>query len=155
MDFALRAADDGDLADALGIFQLLLDLLVGDQRDVAQGARRGDGDLQDGRGVGIELLHHRLLGGLRQVRHDQVDLVLDFLRRDVAVLGEFELNDDQRLAFGGGGAHLVDRLMVLTASSTFLVISVSISSGDAPGLAMMTTTVGISTLGNRSTPSVK
>ena len=26
-----------------------------------------DGDLQDGRGVGIELLHHRLLGGLRQV----------------------------------------------------------------------------------------
>ena len=67
VDFAARAADDGDLADAAGVFQLLLDLLVGDQRDVAQGALGGDGDLQDGRGVGIELLHHRLLGGLRQV----------------------------------------------------------------------------------------
>ena len=46
-------------------------------------------------------------------------------------------------------------LMVLTASSTFLVISVSISSGDAPGLAMVTSTVGISTLGKRSTPRLK
>ena len=33
-------------------------------------------------------------------------------------------------------------LMVLTASSTFLLISVSISSGDAPGFAMITATVG-------------
>ena len=88
MDFAPRAADDGDLADALGVFQLLLDLLVGDQRDVAQRARRGDGDLEDGRGVGIELLDDGLLGGLRQIVDDQVDLVLDFLRGDVAVLRE-------------------------------------------------------------------
>ena len=46
-------------------------------------------------------------------------------------------------------------LMVLTASSTFFVISVSISSGDAPGFAMITATVGISTFGKRSTPRLK
>ena len=40
-------------------------------------------------------------------------------------------------------------LMVLTASSTFLVISVSISSGDAPGSETVTCTVGISTFGKQ------
>src|SRR5690606_7627197 len=43
-------------------------------------------------------------------------------------------------------------LMVLTASSTFSVISVSISSGDAPGLITVTVSVGKSIFGNRSTP---
>ena len=46
-------------------------------------------------------------------------------------------------------------LMVLIASSTFLLISLSISSGDAPGLEMVTSTVGTSTFGNRSTPRLK
>ena len=46
-------------------------------------------------------------------------------------------------------------LMVLTASSIFLLISVSTSSGDAPGLITVTSTVGISTFGNRSTPKLK
>src|ERR1019366_5591621 len=107
MDLAARAAQDGDLADAGGVFQLLFDLLIGDQGDVAQGTAGGDGDLQNGGGVGIELLNHRLLGGLRQLRHDEVDLVLHFLGGHVAVLGQLELNDDQRLAFGRGGAYLV------------------------------------------------
>ena len=40
-------------------------------------------------------------------------------------------------------------LMVLTASSTFLVISVSISSGDAPGLAMITSDGGDVDLGEQ------
>ncbi len=46
-------------------------------------------------------------------------------------------------------------LMVFTASSMRLVMSVSISSADAPGLLTETDTVGKSILGNRSTPRVK
>ena len=38
-------------------------------------------------------------------------------------------------------------LMVLTASSILSVISVSICSGAAPGCTVVTTTVGMSTLG--------
>jgi hypothetical protein len=44
-------------------------------------------------------------------------------------------------------------LIVLTASSILSVISVSTSSGAAPGRRVVTTTVGKSTLGNRSSPS--
>ena len=43
-------------------------------------------------------------------------------------------------------------LMVLTASSILSEISVSICSGDAPGWTVVTTTVGKSTFGKRSTP---
>jgi hypothetical protein len=43
-------------------------------------------------------------------------------------------------------------LIVLTAPSIFLVISVSICSGDAPGLVTDTDTVGTSMFGSRSTP---
>src|SRR4249919_4144280 len=44
-------------------------------------------------------------------------------------------------------------LIVLTASSILSVISVSTSSGAAPGSLVVTTTVGKSTLGKRSSPS--
>ena len=44
-------------------------------------------------------------------------------------------------------------LMALTADSTFSVMSPSISTAEAPGLAMMTVTTGKSTLGNLSMPS--
>ena len=44
-------------------------------------------------------------------------------------------------------------LIVLTASSILSVISVSTSSGAAPGSRVVTTTVGKSTLGKRSSPS--
>ena len=44
-------------------------------------------------------------------------------------------------------------LIVLTASSILSVISVSTSSGAAPGSRVVTTTVGKSTLGKRSRPS--
>src|SRR5580704_18152098 len=46
-------------------------------------------------------------------------------------------------------------LIVFTESSTRLVMSVSTSSADAPGLLTLTDTVGKSILGNRSTPKVK
>ena len=45
--------------------------------------------------------------------------------------------------------------MVLTASSTFCVTCVSISSTEAPGSSVRTLTVGSSTDGKRSTPSRK
>src|ERR1043165_5173479 len=44
---------------------------------------------------------------------------------------------------------------VLTTSSIGCETSVSISSGDAPGKVVRTVTVGKSTAGNRSTPSLK
>ncbi len=44
-------------------------------------------------------------------------------------------------------------LIVLTAPSSALVISLSICSGDAPGLVTVTETVGRSMFGSRSTPS--
>lgn len=45
-------------------------------------------------------------------------------------------------------------LIVLTASSIFSVISVSTSSGAAPGRRVVTTTTGMSTFGKRSSPSL-
>src|SRR5215204_1182967 len=44
-------------------------------------------------------------------------------------------------------------LMVLTASSTLSVTSLSTCSGAAPGRRVVTVTVGKSTVGSRSTPS--
>ena len=46
-------------------------------------------------------------------------------------------------------------LTVLTASSILSVISVSTSSGAAPGSRVVTTTVGKSTLGKRSRPRLR
>ena len=46
-------------------------------------------------------------------------------------------------------------LIVLTASSILSVISVSTSSGAAPGRRVVTTTVGKSTFGKRSSPSLR
>jgi len=46
-------------------------------------------------------------------------------------------------------------LIVLTASSILSVSSVSISSGAAPGSTVVTMTNGNSTLGKRSTPSLR
>src|ERR1035437_101579 len=155
MDLAARAAHDGDLADAGSVFQLLFDLLVGDQGDVSQGTPGGDGNLQNGRGIGIEFLNHRLLSGLRQLRHDEVDLVLHFLGGHVAVLGQLELNDDQRLAFGRGGAHLVhladgvDRVLHLLGDFGFDLLGRSAGVGDDHQDG------GDIALGKRSTPSVK
>ncbi len=95
----LAAADDADLAHAADVLELLLDPLAGDLRDVAQGRGARNDDLQDGRGVGIEFLNDRRLGRFRQVAQNEIDLVADFLRGDVAVLIEQEADDDLRYAF--------------------------------------------------------
>ena len=155
VDLAPRAADDAHLADALRVFELLLDQFVGDHRQIAQRTRRRNRDLQHRRGVRIELLHDGNFRGCGQVVRDQVDLVLHFLRRDVAVLSRSNV-----MITSDWPSDEMDRtsstwLMVLTESSIFFVISVSISSGDAPGSETMICTVGISIFGNRSTPRLK
>ena len=57
---------------------------------LAQRPVAGHDNLQDRHRVGIELLDHRRQRRLREVGNDQVDLVANFLRRDVAVLLEQE-----------------------------------------------------------------
>ena len=51
------------------------------------------------RRVGVELLNDRLFGGDRKIVDDQIDLVADFLRRDVGILLEQEGDEDLRDAF--------------------------------------------------------
>ena len=107
MNFTPRPAHNGDLPNALRVFQLLLDLLIGNQRYIAQGTRGGNRHLQNRRGIGIELLHHRSFCGLRQIIRDQVDLVLYFLRGNIPVLRKFECDHHQRLAFGRCRPHFI------------------------------------------------
>jgi hypothetical protein len=136
VNLALGAAHDGHFAHALGVFQAALDLLVGDQGDVAQRARRRHRNPQNRRGVRVELLHHRHLGRLRQVVDNQVDLVLHFLRRHVAILGQQEGDDHLRLALRRDGADLVhhadgvDRVLYLLADFGFDFLRRSARIGD-------------------------
>ena len=108
VDFAPRAADDADLADALGVFELLLDQLVGDHREIAEGARRETAICMTGVASGSNFWMTGCLAVWGRSLADQVDLVLDFLGGDVAVLRKIERDDDERLAFGRSGAHFVD-----------------------------------------------
>ena len=108
VNFAFGAADDADLTDTFGVLELLLDQLVGDEREITERTRRGDGNLHDRRGIGIELQHDGLLGGLRQIVDDGVDFVLHLLRGDVAVLGKFERDGGEGLAFGRDRDDLID-----------------------------------------------
>ena len=115
-----------------------------------RGRGGGDRDLHHGRGVGIELLNRpaasRVCGrsGEHQVRPCSALPARrrrrSYRARSVTSTSEWPSEEVERTSSIW--------LMVLTASSIFLVISVSISSGDAPGLSMVTDTVGISTLGN-------
>ncbi len=62
-----------------------------------------------GRRGEVELLHRGLQHRARQLRHDAVDAVADFLRGDVGVLLELERHHDLRNALGRGRAEGVDR----------------------------------------------
>ncbi len=66
-----------------------------------RGPRRGDGDLQDGRGIRIELDDDRCLRGAGQIVRDQAEVILHFFGGDIAVLRQIELDQDERLTFGG------------------------------------------------------
>ena len=152
VDLALPAADDHDLADAADALELAAQRLVGVFGDVANRLVGRDRERHDRRGVGIELLDRRLLDRARQRRQDAVDAVAHFLRRDVAVLLEQERDDDVETPSEEVDLSSSMPLMVLTASSILSEISVSISSGAAPGSLVVTTTVGKSTFGKRSRP---
>ena len=67
LNLALPIADEADLADAAERLDVLLDLVVDDLRGFAKIARRGDGNVQNRRRVGCDLLDHRRIGILRQV----------------------------------------------------------------------------------------
>ena len=109
--------------------------------------------LRTGAASGSKLIDARLLDRPRQQRQHAVDLVAHFLRGDVDVLVEQEPDHDLRDALGRDRAQLVDAADGVDASSILSVTSVSICSGAAPGCTVVTTMVGKSILGKRSTPS--
>ena len=154
VDLPRAAADDHDLADAADALELPAQRLVGVLGDVADRLLRRDRERQDRRRIGIELLDRRLVDRLRQQRQHAVDAVAHLLRGDVGVLLEQERDRSPCET----PSDEVERsssmpLIVLTASSILSVISVSTSSGAAPGSRVVTTTVGKSTFGKRSRPS--
>ena len=107
-DLALLSAHDGDLPHARDVFEARLDLLVGDLGHLAQRPRRGHHHLQYRLRVRIELLHHRRLGGFRQVRNYLIHFVAHFLRGHVAAFIEREGNDHRRTAFNRSRGDGID-----------------------------------------------
>ena len=118
LNLARRTADDLDLTDAAHAFERLLDQFVGQPRELLERARAGDDQLQDRRGVGIELLDDRGEGRFRQRRNDEVDLVAHVLGRDVAVFLE-EKRPSPASALDRGRAKLVDAADLVERPSSF------------------------------------
>ena len=88
--------------------QALLDLLV---RDVCQFLERTSAvyrNRQDRRGIEVQALDDRRICIARQLSNDGGNFVADFLSGDVGILVEHELHDNQRHAFEGCRAKLVD-----------------------------------------------
>ena len=99
VDLAARAPHNPHLTHARCVLQFLFDQLVRDHREIAQRPWRGNHHLQHRRRIRIELLHDRHLGRLRQVVRNQIDLVLYFLRRHIAVLCKVKRDHHQGLSF--------------------------------------------------------
>jgi hypothetical protein len=108
LDLAVRSADQLHLADTTHALEPLLDLLVGDLREVAHRQIAADGNLQDRHGARIELLNDRRFGRFGERGRDQRDPIADFLGGDVPVLFEQERDVDLRDAFDRARAELVD-----------------------------------------------
>ena len=90
----------------------------------------------------------------RQERQHAVDAVAHFLRRHVAVLFEQERDDDLRHAFGRVRPQFVDAADRVDGLFDLVGDLGLDSSGAAPGSRVVTTTVGKSTFGKRSSPSL-
>jgi hypothetical protein len=75
---------------------------------LAKVARRGYGDVQDGRCVRRDFLDDGRIGVLREFREDAVHLVPDLLRADLGILVEHELYGDDRDTFRRRRAQIVD-----------------------------------------------
>ena len=96
---ALDLAEDLHVGHAGNRAQLARDARIGEPRELGRRQhRRRDRD-RDDRPIGVvELLNDRLLHLRRQIRADRRDRVAHFLRRDVHVLVEQELDHDHRVA---------------------------------------------------------
>ena len=108
LDLAPAIALQLDRPDILHRLEHLLDLLVGDLRDLLLRSRAEDVELEDRRRIGVLLLDLRRPGVARKLLDDRRDLVADVLRRrlDIALEGERDVH--LRLALIGVRPQLVD-----------------------------------------------
>ena len=108
VDLPLLAPEDVDLTDAVDALDLAAHPLVGELGRVADRPGAAQRDVEDRRGVGVDLRHDGLVDPLGEVGQDVVDVVAHLLRGDVGVLVEVEGDDDQRDALARRRAQLVD-----------------------------------------------
>ena len=153
LDLALPAADDLNRTDAANRFQPLLDLLVGNFGQFAKRPIAVDGNGKNRRSIEIDALDNRRVRIARQLADDGRNLVANFLRGDVGVLVEHELNDNDRNAFKGRRAQFLDAAdRIDHFLDRFRDLRFDFFRACA-GQIVRTVTVGRSILGNRSTPS--
>ncbi len=107
LDLLVQATRDVDLADARHRLQVGLDLVAG---DVVEGVERGagEGDVQDRRGVRVELADDRRAGFGRQLTDDRPHLLLDVDVGLVRVIAVGELHDDRALTLARARRDRVD-----------------------------------------------
>lgn len=108
MHFTAAPAEHEDVSDTGDGLQLFLDFVLDDARDVDGLPLGADGIQDHRRGIGIELLNDRWIDGRRKIAEDEIDLVADFLCRDVHVFLQHERDEDLRQPFDRRGAELVD-----------------------------------------------
>ena len=89
-------------------FDAFLDLLLRRFGHIAQVGRRRYRYAEHGRGIGVELLNRRLLGGLGKVRYHGLHLVFHFLGGDVNVFLEDKLHKNLRDTLDRRRAQLID-----------------------------------------------
>src|SRR6185369_66913 len=107
-DLALAPTEHEYLSDAVGALEASPQHLVRVLRDVTDWLLRCDGDRQNRCRIWVLLLDRRLRDRARQQWQDAVDAIANFLRGDVGVLFEPELDDDLRDAFRRIRAELID-----------------------------------------------
>jgi hypothetical protein len=147
------AAHDDDLTDAADALELTAERLVGVLGDVANRRRRRDQSVITGAASGsnFSTIGWSMVRGRRgstrftRSRTSWAATSPSFSRRNATMTWETPSEEFERSSSMP--------LIVLTASSILSVTSVSTSSGAAPGKRVVTTTVGKSTLGKRSSPS--
>ncbi len=107
LNLAYEAAHHGDLRDAAGAFESLLELVFGQALQGAQITVAADGEQQDRLRVGVEFADSRVFDVGWQLAADRRNLAFDV---DRAVAGGFvgEEDDHRRDALDGGRLDVVD-----------------------------------------------